>query len=321
MARQLTASASCRVAVPVWPCSRAVLASASARIAASQASSGTTADLAELVPDPRRRPGGLGRVGVAHVQQHAVGQAAHIRVADRAEGGEGGVPGGALVRGIAHGFGTDRLGGVGPSGTVPACADRAGTPLPVEPVERTAGHRAESVHRPRQGISPIRSVKASIIAASSPARRGRSGSARTGTCADHGPGGNGTSAPRCWRIRASMTAATPRRGVPGTRAPVRADRRRCSGGATSQGVASRRLRPEPPRCAARAGSGAGCGLCPGHAVHISEFCAGWSRLSRALGQVLRCEGEIGNDWAGIWSSRLPAAPETGASYSPRRCNT
>jgi len=181
------------------------------------------------------------------------------------------------------------------------------------------GPRAFTAHG--RACSPIRSVKASIIAASSPARRGRSGSARTGTCADLGPGGNGTSAPRCWRIRASMTAATPRRGVPGTRAPVRADRRRCSGGATSQGVASRRLRPEPPRCAARAGSGAGCGLCPGHAVHISEFCAGWSRLSRALGQVLRCEGEIGNDWAGIWSSRLPAALETGASYSPRRCNT
>jgi hypothetical protein len=44
------------------------------------------ADLAELVPDVLRSPGGLDRVGVAQVQQPAVGHAAHVGPVGRAEG-------------------------------------------------------------------------------------------------------------------------------------------------------------------------------------------------------------------------------------------
>ncbi len=62
--------------------------------------------------------------------------------------------------------------------------------------------------------SPIRSVRASIAAASSMARRCRAGSAMTGTWADQRTGGCGTSGPVRRRIRASMTAAM-------SRAPVR----------------------------------------------------------------------------------------------------
>jgi hypothetical protein len=44
------------------------------------------ADLAELVSDVLRCPGGLDRVGVAQVQQPAVGHAAHVGPVGRAEG-------------------------------------------------------------------------------------------------------------------------------------------------------------------------------------------------------------------------------------------
>jgi hypothetical protein len=44
------------------------------------------ADLAELVSDVLRSPGGLDRVGVAQVQQPAVGHAADVGAAGRAEG-------------------------------------------------------------------------------------------------------------------------------------------------------------------------------------------------------------------------------------------
>ena len=47
---------------------------------------GRGADLAELVPDVLRSPGGLDRVGVAHVQQPAVGHAAHVGPVGGAEG-------------------------------------------------------------------------------------------------------------------------------------------------------------------------------------------------------------------------------------------
>jgi hypothetical protein len=73
---------------------------------------GGSADLAQLVPDILRRPGGLDRVGVAQVQQPAVGHAAHVRPVNRAEGGQGLVPGGPNVRRGRSRFGPDRLGGV-----------------------------------------------------------------------------------------------------------------------------------------------------------------------------------------------------------------
>ena len=73
---------------------------------------GTGADLAELVADVLRRPGGLDGVGVAQVQQPPVGHAAHVGAVGRAEGGEGLVPGRPQVGGGRDGFGSDRVGGV-----------------------------------------------------------------------------------------------------------------------------------------------------------------------------------------------------------------
>ena len=55
---------------------------------------GGVADLAEFVPDVLGRPGGLDGVGVAQVLQQPVRHAAHVRAFDRAEGGQGLVPGG-----------------------------------------------------------------------------------------------------------------------------------------------------------------------------------------------------------------------------------
>jgi len=55
---------------------------------------GGGADLAELVADVLRRPGGFGGVSVAQVQQQPVGHTADVGPVDGAEGGEGLVPGG-----------------------------------------------------------------------------------------------------------------------------------------------------------------------------------------------------------------------------------
>ena len=73
---------------------------------------GGGADLAQLVPDVPGGPGGLDGVGVAQVQQPAVGHAAHVRAAGRAEGGQGLVPGGPDVGGGRGRFGADRVGGI-----------------------------------------------------------------------------------------------------------------------------------------------------------------------------------------------------------------
>ena len=73
---------------------------------------GGGADLAELVADALRGPGGLDGVGVAQVQQRPVGHAADVGAVGGAEGGEGLVPGGAQVRGGRGGLGADRVGGV-----------------------------------------------------------------------------------------------------------------------------------------------------------------------------------------------------------------
>ena len=58
--------------------------------------------------------------------------------------------------------------------------------------------------------SPIRSVRASISAAISATYARRSGSARAGTCSDHGRDGSGTTTPSRCRMRASRTAAMSR---------------------------------------------------------------------------------------------------------------
>ena len=88
--------------------------------------------LALLVAGVLRGPGGFGGVGVAQVQQYPVGHAADIEPVDRAESGEGLVPGGPQVGGGRGRFGADGLGGV--------------------PVQRMIGHRAEGSHRPGQGV-------------------------------------------------------------------------------------------------------------------------------------------------------------------------
>ena len=77
---------------------------------------GGGADLAELVADVLRGPGGLDRVGVAQVQQPPVGHAAHVGPVGGAEGGQGLVPGRAQVRGGRDGLGPDRVGGVAVAG-------------------------------------------------------------------------------------------------------------------------------------------------------------------------------------------------------------
>ena len=99
---------------------------------------GADADLAELIADPLRRPGRFGRVGVAQVQQRPVRHAADVGSVDGAEGGQGLIPGRPPVRGGRGGFGPDRVGGVVVAGQFPVRADRAGAPLPVQPVHRDA---------------------------------------------------------------------------------------------------------------------------------------------------------------------------------------
>src|SRR6266567_455750 len=112
---------------------------------------GAGADLAELVPDPLRGPGGLDGVGVAQVQQPAVGHAADVGPVDGSEGGQGLVPGGALVGGGRGGFGSDGVGGVVIAGQFQPGTDGGGALLPVEPVYRVLGYRAEGVDGPGQG--------------------------------------------------------------------------------------------------------------------------------------------------------------------------
>ena len=114
---------------------------------------GGGADLAELVPDVLGGPGGLDRVGVAQVQQPAVGHAAHIRAVGRAEGGQGLVPGGPRVGDGRDGFGADRVGGVVIAGQFPPGTDRGSSFLPLEPVQRVFGDRAERGDSPGLGMS------------------------------------------------------------------------------------------------------------------------------------------------------------------------
>jgi hypothetical protein len=113
---------------------------------------GGGADLAKLIADPLGRPGRLDRVGVAQVQQHPVGHAPHVGPVGWAEGGEGLVPGGPQVRGGRDRFGADRVGGVVVAGQFPPGTDGGGPPLPVQPVQRILGHRAQGGDRPGRGV-------------------------------------------------------------------------------------------------------------------------------------------------------------------------
>ena len=113
---------------------------------------GGGADLAELVADVLRCPGGFGGVSVAQVQQQPVGHAADVGPVDGAEGGEGLVPGGPHVGGGRGGFGADGFGGVVVAGEFPPGADGGGAPLPVQPVQRVRGDRAEGGDCPGQGV-------------------------------------------------------------------------------------------------------------------------------------------------------------------------
>lgn len=61
-----------------------------------------------------------------------------------------GVPGGAFVRAVAGRLGPGRLGRVIVAVQLPVGADVSGAVLPVQPVERVIGHRAERAHRPRR---------------------------------------------------------------------------------------------------------------------------------------------------------------------------
>jgi len=62
------------------------------------------------------------------------------------------VPGGPQVGGGRRRFGSDGLGGVLVAGQFPPGADGGGPFLPVPPVRRMIGHRAEGSHRPGQGV-------------------------------------------------------------------------------------------------------------------------------------------------------------------------
>ena len=66
----------------------------------------------ELFSDVTGCPGGLGGVAVGEQPQPPVGHGTDLRPACWAEGDEGLVPGGALVRGLVAGFGTDRVAGM-----------------------------------------------------------------------------------------------------------------------------------------------------------------------------------------------------------------
>ena len=134
--------------------------------------------------DVAGRPGGLGGVGVADQPQPAVGHGADVRPVGRAEGEEGLVPGGALVRRVPGGFGADRVGGVVVAVRLPVGADRGCLALPFLPGGRIVGYRAERRDGPGgRGLAacwPSRCLRSSIMAAISARYARRSGSGRSG---------------------------------------------------------------------------------------------------------------------------------------------
>ena len=126
---------------------------------------GGGADLTELVADVPGRPGGFDRVGVAQVKQPPVGQAADVRPADRAESGEGLVPGSPQVRGRprrARARWARRDGG---SRRVPPGGDGDGLLLPVQPVQRMRGDRASALSA-RAGRARRRARRSALCGAS-----------------------------------------------------------------------------------------------------------------------------------------------------------
>ena len=103
------------------------------------------------------------------MEQQAVWHAPHVGPVDRAEGGEGLVPGGAQVGAAGDGLGADRVGGVVVAGQLAVGADRCGALLPFQPGHGVFGNRAEGADRPGRALaaacSPIRSLRASISSA------------------------------------------------------------------------------------------------------------------------------------------------------------
>ena len=87
------------------------------------------------------------------MQQPTVRHAAHVRAVDRAEGGQGLVPGGPGVGGADERFGADRVGGIGVAGQFPPGADRRSPFLPLKAVGRISGDRAERGGGPGRGVA------------------------------------------------------------------------------------------------------------------------------------------------------------------------
>ncbi len=121
-----------------------------------------------------------------------------VGAVDRAERGEGLVPGGPLVRGggAVQGRSGRRM---VMAGQLAAGADRAGALLPVQPV---SGARAPGPARSRPTAARVRrrARRSGPCARPSSRRsrrrtRGARGRRSAGSCADHGPGGSGTSGP------------------------------------------------------------------------------------------------------------------------------
>ena len=97
----------------------------------------------QLLADVAGCPGGLGGVGVAEQPQPPVGHGPDVGPVGRAEGGEGLVPGGPLVRRLAAGFGADRVVGMVVAVHLAVGGDRGCLVLPVAAGGRVGGYRAE----------------------------------------------------------------------------------------------------------------------------------------------------------------------------------
>lgn len=101
-----------------------------------------------------RCPGDRGRVGVAEQPQPPVGHGPDARPGCRAEGGEGLVPGGPLVRCLAAGFGANRVGGMVVTVHLAIRRDGGSLACPALAGSWVGGHRAErrdGPGRPRLG--------------------------------------------------------------------------------------------------------------------------------------------------------------------------